>query len=559
MRREAVPLRRTLFALLCLAIALGLLSLSWAVLAGGGWTVWEALILLGIAGNLPWLAISAANGIIGLLILLLAKRPAAYVTPQLEAAAPPPPRALTAIAVCIRNEDMAGVLPPLERLLDGLEAAGAGDRFVLWFLSDTQDAAHAAAEEAALVAFAEARANRPIPVRWRRRTDNTGFKAGNVMEFLDHHAGDAEFFLCLDADSEMTAVAVLRLVTAMEADPRLAILQQLIVGRPASAAFPRLFQFGMRAAMRTWATGQAWWQADEGPYWGHNAVIRIAPFREHGKIERLPDGSMILSHDQVEAVRLHAAGWKVRCLPEEDGSMEGNPPAMPEFIRRDQRWAAGNMQYFALLRLPGITAMGRWQLLQAILLFFGAPLWLLVLVAALLNVLTGGAEGTPIGALLLLLLLAQAAYAGSKLPGYAEALIRQDIAARYGGRRHFAKGAGIELVFTQLFEPVRVLNQAMFLVLLGFGVKPGWAPQNRADRGVSWGDATRLLWPHTLVGLVITVLAFSASWVAGLLMLPWTLSMLLAIPFCVVTSSPGASAWLRERRLCATPEELAAA
>lgn len=559
MRREAIPLRRLLFALLCLAIALGLLSLSWAVLSGGGWTLWEALILIGIAGNLPWLAISAANGIIGLLILLLAKRPAAYVTPQLEAAAPPPPRGMTAIAVCIRNEDMAGVLPPLERMLDGLEAAGAGDRFVLWFLSDTQDAAHAAAEEAALVAFAASRAGRPIAVRWRRRADNTGFKAGNVMEFLDNHAGDADFFLCLDADSEMTAAAVLRLVTAMEADPKLAILQQLIVGRPASAAFPRLFQFGMRAAMRTWATGQAWWQADEGPYWGHNAIIRIAPFREHGKLERLPDGSMILSHDQVEAVRLHAAGWKVRCLPEEDGSLEGNPPAMPEFIRRDQRWAAGNMQYFALLRLPGMTAMGRWQLLQAILLFFGAPLWLLVLVAALLNVVTGGADGTPIGLTLLLLLLAQAAYVGSKLPGYAEALIRRDVAARYGGRGRFAKGAGIELLFTQMFEPVRVLNQAMFLVLLAFGVKPGWAPQNRADRGVSWRDATRLLWLHTLVGLLITVPAFSVSVVAGLLMLPWTLSMLLCIPFCVATSSPRVSAWLRERRLCATPEELAAA
>jgi membrane glycosyltransferase len=249
----------------------------------------------------------------------------------------------------------------------------------------------------------------------------------------------------------------------------------------------------------------------------------------------------------------------VRCLPEEDGSMEGNPPTMPEFIRRDQRWAAGNMQYFALLRLPGMTAMGRWQLLQAILLFFGAPLWLLVLVAATLNVLTGGAEGTPIGLTVLLLVLAQAAYVGSKLPGYAEALVKRDVAARYGGRARFAKGAGLEMLFTQLFEPVRVLNQAMFLLRLAFGVKAGWAPQNRADRGVSWWDATRLLWLHTLVGVAITALAFSASWVAGLLMLPWTLSMVLAIPFCVVTSSPRVSAWLRERKLCATPEELAAA
>ena len=52
-------------------------------------------------------------------------------------------------------------------------------------------------------------------------------------------------------------------------------------------------------------TGQAWWQGDEGPYWGHNAVIRIAPFRAHARLETLPDGSHILSHDQVEAILLH--------------------------------------------------------------------------------------------------------------------------------------------------------------------------------------------------------------------------------------------------------------
>jgi len=128
---------------------------------------------------------------------------------------------------------------------------------------------------AAMRAFAAGRPN----AHYRRRTVNEGFKAGNVMDFLDHHAAGLDYFLCLDADSEMTPAAVLRLVACMEADDRLAILQQLIHGRPATAAFPRLFQFGMRQGMRSWATGQAWWQGDEGPYWGHNAIIRTAPFR----------------------------------------------------------------------------------------------------------------------------------------------------------------------------------------------------------------------------------------------------------------------------------------
>jgi membrane glycosyltransferase len=97
--------------------------------------------------------------------------------------------------------------------------------------------------------------------------------------------------------------------------------------------------------MRTWATGQAWWQGDAGPYWGHNAVVRIAPFRAHCRLPALPDGRRILSHDQVEAAMLRGAGWGVRVLLDEGGSGEANPPALPEFLRRELRWLAGNMQY----------------------------------------------------------------------------------------------------------------------------------------------------------------------------------------------------------------------
>ncbi len=139
-------------------------------------------------------------------------------------------------------------------------------------------------------------------------------------------------------------------------------MQHLTVGSPAASAFPRLFQFGMRAGMRVWATGQAWWQGDEGPYWGHNAAFRIAPFRAHARLAPLPDGTPILSHDQVEAAQLRAAGWGVAVLPEEDGSFEENPPALPEFLRRDTRWLAGNLQYRHLLLRPGLRPMGRWQL-----------------------------------------------------------------------------------------------------------------------------------------------------------------------------------------------------
>ena len=553
MIHENAALRRAVFAALVAAIGLLLMALAWHALAPGSISAAEAAILLCLLLVTPWAALSAANSLVGLAILLLARDPPAAVLPALLRARPGPPRGLTALAVCIRNEEMGAVLPPLGVLLDGLAARGAADRFVLWLLSDTQDPGLAAAEEGAVRAFAAGRPN----VRYRRRAENSAFKAGNVMDFLDHHAGEAAFFITLDADSVMTPDAVLRLVAIMEAEPDLAIVQQLIVGRPATAAFPRLFQFGMRAGMRSWATGQAWWQLDAGPYWGHNAILRCEPFRRHARLEALPDGSRILSHDMVESVRLQAAGWRVRCLPAEDGSMEANPPAMPEFMRRDERWGAGNMQYWQLLRLPNFTAMGRLQLLQAILLFLGAPLYAAILLLAALNGVTGGGAGTPMGALALAVFAHWLCYLSPKLAGYAQALIQARVAARYGGRAAFAKGAGAEIVFMQLFEPLSTLNKAMFLATLPFGRRTGWAPQNRVDRGIAWADAARLLWPHTLVGILLTLCFALVSLPALLLALPFTLGMVLAIPLCVLSADPAVSAWLRDRRIAATPEELA--
>ncbi|WP_073131549.1 glucans biosynthesis glucosyltransferase MdoH [Muricoccus roseus] len=553
---ERPALRRAAFLLLCLVAALPLLALLWRVLAPGGWTGWEVAIAALYVGTLPWTAICVANSLIGLVLLLAKADAPAFLVPQV-AAVPAGPRLRTAIAVCIRNEAMETVLPPLARLLDGLEAAGEGGRFTLWFLSDTRDPEHAAEEDAAIAAFAAQRAG-GISIRHRRRAGNAGFKAGNVMDFMDHHAGDHDLALMLDADSEMSAAAVLRLVRGMEADPRLALIQQLIVGRPAPRAFPRLFQYGMRAGMRAWATGQGWWQLDDGPYWGHNAILRIAPFREHARLAPLPDGSAILSHDQVEAVRLHAAGWRVRCLPAEEGSLEGNPPALPEFLARDVRWGAGNMQYRHLVFRPGLRPMGRWQLAQAMLLFLCAPLWVGMLLAAVGNGLTGGGAATPMGALAALLALTWLGNAAPKLCGFAELLLRPDRAAPYGGCAAVLRGAAAEILFSLLMEPVSLVNKSIALGRLALGARDGWAPQNREDRGVAWADAARLLWPHTLLGLGCAAALAGVSLSSLLLALPFLAGPVLAVPLCVWTAAPGFSDWLRRHRIAATPEELAA-
>ena len=191
-----------------------------------------------------------------------------------------------------------------------------------------------------------------IPVTYRAAHVNTGFKAGNIWDFCERWGDQHEFAVTLDADSFMTAAAIMRMVRIMQADPKLGILQGLVVGMPSTSAFARIFQFGMRLGMRSYTIGSAWWQGDCGPYWGHNAVIRIAPFIAHCRIPELPEGGVlgghVLSHDQIEAVLMRRAGYDVRVLPEEDLGWEENPPTLIEFIRRDLRWCQGNMQYWLL-------------------------------------------------------------------------------------------------------------------------------------------------------------------------------------------------------------------
>lgn len=547
-------LRRLAFAALTLLAAAAILLAFGRALARDGLSALDLLFLGTLTLLSPWIGLAFANAALGLAIRLLARDPVGLVAPPMRAP-PAPPRTRTALAVCLRNEDMAGVIPPLEALLDGLPAP----HFALWFLSDTTAEPHRAAEDSAIAALRARRPQDAARIRLRRRAQNTGFKAGNVMEFVENEGGGFDFMLSLDADSVMTPAAVLRLVSAMESAPRTAILQQLIVGRPVAQPFPRLFQFGMRAGMRAWATGQAWWQGPEGPYWGHNALIRVAAFRDHAKLDALPDGRAILSHDQVEAARLHAAGWQVWCVPEEAGSLEGNPPALPEFLARDLRWAEGNMQYLALLRAPGLSLMARWQLAQAVLLFACAPLWVLAFALAAILAATGGFDAAPGACLAALFALAWIALNAPKLAGYAEVFARPALAAAYGGRRSFARGALLEVLFSAVLQPVRAVHQTGFLVALAFGRRIGWKPQNRADRGVPWGDAARLFWPHTLAAaLALAFVAATAPW-ALWFALPWMGGLLVAIPHAALTSDGRLGAWLAARGIAATPEELQAA
>ena len=224
-----------------------------------------------------------------------------------------------------------------------------------------------------------------IAITYRRRTVNTGYKAGNIRDFCEQWGGRHELAVTLDADSFMTADAILRLVRIMQADPGSASFRASSWVCRRRACSPASSSSACGLACAPTRIGSAWWQADCGPYWGHNAVLRLQPFIEHCVLPVLggtEDERHILSHDQIEAALMRSAGYHVRVLVREDLGWEENPPTLLEFMRRDLRWCQGNMQYWRFLSLPNLKPVSRYQLMLAILMFIGSPAWIGLLVVA---------------------------------------------------------------------------------------------------------------------------------------------------------------------------------
>jgi membrane glycosyltransferase len=247
--------RRVLFAVLFAATTAGSLALAALALSPGGIGIADVVLLALFAVTLPWMVAGFWNAMIGFLIMRFAADSVAAVVPIANRVrGDEPVTASTAILLCIRNELPDRMSRNLEPMLAGLDAAGLGDRFHLYVLSDTSDASIAAKEESRFHLLANRWRGR-VAITYRRRAVNTGYKAGNIRDFCERWGGEHEFAVTLDADSFITADAILRLVRMMQADPRLGIIQGLVVGLPSTSAFARVFQFGMRLGMRSYTIG----------------------------------------------------------------------------------------------------------------------------------------------------------------------------------------------------------------------------------------------------------------------------------------------------------------
>lgn len=559
----ALAWRRLLFSSLTILTIIGALGLMVWTLQAGGFDWLDALLVMCFAMTLPWTVIGFWNAVLGLVIMRFSGDLVQTVCPVLAAANEPVPIASsTALLSCIRNEDAAVVARNLDRMIDELADAGVAGHFHVYVLSDSTWPEVIAAEEERVGWLAD-RWRGVIEVTYRRRVQNPGFKAGNVRDFCERWGEAHDFMLVLDADSLMAAETILRMVRAVESHPQLGILQTLMVGLPSDSAFARPFQFGMRLGMKSYSIGAAWWQGDAGPYWGHNALIRLRPFIDHCELPRLagkgPLSGWVLSHDQLEAAWMRRAGYDVRVVPIDGGSWEENPPTLLEFIRRDLRWCQGNMQYLRLGRdqLTALHPVSRWQLRLAVMMFLASPAWVLLMLVGVLRMGLGesGPVYLPAPGLALFSLVMTMVFA-PKLATILDALSRCAGRQRFGGGVRLIIGSLSEVIFSTLMAPIMAIAHSLFLLGLTLGRAVVWGPQRRLTHGVRAIEALRRLWPQTLFG------TFGVAWFAffappgALVISPFFVGALLAIPIAISTAAPGLGRLVTRIGLWRTPDEV---
>ena len=262
----------------------------------------------------------------------------------------------TAILMPVYNEDVARVFSGVQAIFDSVAATGGFDFFIL---SDSTDPPNWIAEE---VAWQKLRASLEPDARlfYRHRHRNIGRKSGNIQDFCENWGSHYDYMVVLDADSLMSGETLAALVRLMDANPRAALIQApaTLVGR--STLFARIQQFASTAYGPTYTAGLAWLQGGQGNYWGHNAIIRVRAFHAAWRTAaslpgKPPFGGEIMSHDFVEAAFLLRAGWEVWMAPDLTGSYEEPPPTVYDHLKRDRRWAQGNLQHSRVLLAQGLN------------------------------------------------------------------------------------------------------------------------------------------------------------------------------------------------------------
>ena len=506
-------------------------------------------------------------------VLLCFGRDAHAISRSVAPGAAIPPEARTAVIMPICNEHVARVFAGIRATYESLEATGPLQHFDFFILSDSSEPDTLAAERRAWLDLCTAVGGfGRMYYRWRRHRIKR--KSGNVADFCRRWGSKYRYMVVLDADSVMSGECLTTLVRLMEANPTTGIIQTAPRAAGRETMYARVQQFATRVYGPLFTAGLHFWQLGESYYWGHNAIIRIAPFMHHCALGRLPGrgplSGEILSHDFVEAALMRRAGWKVWMAYDLPGSYEEMPPNLLEELKRDRRWCQGNLINSRLFLLEGFHPAHRAVFMTGVMAYVSAPLWLLSLALSTVFVVlqtmiepqyfveprqlfplwpewdTESAIALAAATAVVLVL--------PKILGAALILARG--ADRFGGRLRLSLSLLMELLFSALLAPIRMLFHAQFVIAGVTGWDVRWKSPSREDAETTWSEAIRRHGVHTLVGVVwiVGVAWLDPSYVWWLL--PVAGALALSIPISVYSSRVSLGRALRRGSLFLIPEEV---
>jgi membrane glycosyltransferase len=467
-----------------------------------------------------WLCWGAVLGMVGLVRALTVKPVPFSSAPIISK---------TAILMPVYNEDPATSFARVAAMDAELAETGLSSRFHFAILSDTTSDEVGEQEKIWFAKLIETR-DAAGRIFYRRRLQNKGRKAGNVKDFIERSGGAYDFALILDADSLMDAGTIVEMVRRMEADPQLGLLQTLPKIINAKSFFGRAMQFSASFFSPIFARGQETLQGDEGPFWGHNAMVRISAFANSCGLPELPGkapfGGTILSHDYVEAALLARAGWRVRLDCDLEGSFEEGPENIIEYAKRDRRWCQGNLQHAALLGAPRLKAWSRFVFLQGIMSYIAPVLWVAFLIAniqatatqpeidyfppetlffpVIPSDYTNNALALAFGIVGLLVLPKVLIVVGA---------VREQRAKYFGGGVDAAWSTFVELLTSSFNAPILLAYQTRSVFQVLSGIDGGWPATSRDQEAITFREAYDASYWITLIGigLFIAVYYFSPS------------------------------------------------
>ena len=531
-----------------------------------GWSLYEIFLPNGLT-NLEiaqlglgltlfaWLCMAFWTGIIGFVLKLFHIDPLSL---RKEQAAPDSDSDINqrhAIVMPVYNEDTRRIMVGFEACVREIMNTPHASQFDFYMLSDTRDADKADAELRAWQRMTKRLRGFSNQVFYRRREKNLHRKVGNLKDFCERWGANYESMIVLDADSIMTGERMLDLARRIEQNPDTALVQTIPMPVRQNTFFGRFVQFAAHLYSPMLATGLSFWQTDSANYWGHNAIIRIAPFMQHcglPKLEgRAPFGGEILSHDFVEAALLRRAGWQAYLLTDTTGSYEEVPSNIVDYAIRDRRWVQGNIQHLGLLKVKGLKTANRLHFL------FGAFAYISSLV--LFCMLALGTTDALIRAtsvpeffmseyqlfpswqiarqdMMMVTMWGTAALLFlPKLLGIALALIQRR--AEFGGAFNLIKSSAIELFMAVLIAPLMMFYHSYFVLSVFVGHSVKWEAQEREGRKVPWGVAIKHTQIMSCLAVAWGVTTFYFTPSLFMWLLPVLIGMVLAAPVIRLTSS----------------------